>query len=247
MPSPLTTSRVRLRPSTSPALGGAPWRSSTTTRTTPRVWPTRSQETSATLRSRSSSTPRRPTTRSVVQQVADVESGRGLLRRLHAAGGTAARSSSRRAASRRPFISDDGSKDPSFGELAGDSAEGAQVTCPCADPLEVRRPPATSSRACEPSTETGTPARSPPTCSTSRTSSSRRLSELDGDEDIEEVRAHVVEDFQNADGYRGHGQELHLGGDAASSWSGPEDIWVYEWGDAEGNFVSLGPASELIE
>ncbi|MCA1677066.1 MAG: branched-chain amino acid ABC transporter substrate-binding protein, partial [Actinobacteria bacterium] len=35
------------------------------------------------------------------------------------------------------FVTDDGSKDPTFGDTAKDAAEGAYATCPCADPLQI--------------------------------------------------------------------------------------------------------------
>ena len=72
------------------------------------------------------------------------------------------------------------------------------------------------------------------------------LSELNGDEDIEEVRAHVVEYFHNADAIEGVAK-TYTWEDNGEFVGGPEDIWVYEWDEAEGNFVSLGPASDLIE
>ena len=35
------------------------------------------------------------------------------------------------------FMTDDGSKDPTFGDLAGPAADGALASCPCVDPLKI--------------------------------------------------------------------------------------------------------------
>lgn len=55
----------------------------------------------------------------------------------------------------------------------------------------------------------------------------------------------VVEYFQNADGIEGVAKSYTW--EESGEFVGcPGDIWVYEWDDAEGNFVSLGPAAELL-
>ncbi|MGH2826877.1 MAG: branched-chain amino acid ABC transporter substrate-binding protein, partial [Actinomycetota bacterium] len=142
------------------------------------------------------------------------------------------------------FLSDDGSKDPSFGELAGNAAQGAQVTCPCTDPTkqEAAAEFVDGMRA-----EYGEDA--PGTFAADMYDVTNiiieALKELNGDEDIEEVRAHVVEYFQNAEGIEGVAK-TYTWEESGEFVGGPEDIWVYEWDDAEGNFVSLGPAAELL-
>jgi branched-chain amino acid transport system substrate-binding protein len=142
------------------------------------------------------------------------------------------------------FLSDDGSKDPSFGELAGEAAQGAQVTCPCTDPNKQE----TAGSFVEGmGAEYGENA--PGTFAADMFDVTNiiveALKELNGDEDIEEVRAHVVEYFANADGIEGVAK-TYTWEDNGEFVGGPEDIWVYEWDDAEGDFVSLGPASDLI-
>ena len=143
------------------------------------------------------------------------------------------------------FLSDDGAKAPEFGEVAGEAAEGAQVTCPCTDPTQQEGATdfVEGMRA-----EYGENA--PGTFAADMFDVTNiiiaALSELNGDEDIEEVRAHVVEYFHNADAIEGVAK-TYTWEDNGEFVGGPEDIWVYEWDEAEGNFVSLGPASDLIE
>jgi branched-chain amino acid transport system substrate-binding protein len=142
------------------------------------------------------------------------------------------------------FLSDDGSKDPSFGELAGDSAQGAQVTCPCTDPTKQE---SAASFVDGMRSEYGEDA--PGTFAADMYDVTNiiieGLKELNGDEDIEEVRAHIVEYFQKAEGIEGVAKS-YTWEESGEFVGGPEDIWVYEWDDAEGNFVSLGPAAELL-
>jgi branched-chain amino acid transport system substrate-binding protein len=143
------------------------------------------------------------------------------------------------------FLSDDGAKDPSFGELAGDAAEGAQVTCPCADPLQIEGAEDFVTGMQE---EYGDKA--PGTFAADMYDVTNimidALRELNGDEDIEEVRQHVVEYMDSAEGIEGVSKS-YTWDDTGEFEGGPEDIWVYEWSSEEENFVSLGPASELTE
>jgi branched-chain amino acid transport system substrate-binding protein len=143
-----------------------------------------------------------------------------------------------------PFLSDDGAKDPSFGELAGAASEGAQVTCPCTDPLKQE---AATAFVEAHEAEYGEP---PGTFSADMFDVTNLIIEalkgLNGDEAIEDVRAAVIEQFDSADGYQGVAK--------AYSWEDngefegtTADIWVYEWSDEAGDFVSLGPAAELLE
>ena len=143
------------------------------------------------------------------------------------------------------FMSDDGSKDPTFGGLAGAAAEGSLVSCPCVDPLKIdaatefvegmqaefgKNAPGTFAADMYDVTNLAIEA----------------LSTYEGDvEDIEAVRAHVVEFFQNADGEEGVAKS-YAWEDTGEFVGGPEDIWIYEWSNEAENFVSLGPAAELL-
>ena len=142
------------------------------------------------------------------------------------------------------FMTDDGSKDPSFGELAGDASEGALASCPCVDPLKIDAASefVEGMRATYGKNSPGTFAADMYDVTNLVIDA---LKELNGDEAIDEVRAHVVEAFQNAEGYQGIAK-AYTWNDSGEFEGGPEDVWIYEWSNKEGNFVSLGPASELI-
>lgn len=145
-----------------------------------------------------------------------------------------------------PFVSDDGTKDPSFGELVGEGAEGAVVTCPCADPLQID---GAADFVEAMSAEFGENA--PGTFATDMYDVTSlvidALAELNGDEPIEDVRAAVVEFFANADGIQGVAKSYSWS-DVGEFEADPlRDIWIYEWSNEAGNFVSLGPAADLVE
>ena len=144
------------------------------------------------------------------------------------------------------FMTDDGAKDPAFGGLAGGGAEGALASCPCVDPLKVE----TATQFVEGMRdEYGR--NSPGTFAADVYDVTNlvfdALETYEGDvEDIEAVRAHVIEAFQNAEGYEGVAKQ-YAWDDTGEFEGGPEDIWIYEWSEKEENFVSLGPAGELLE
>ncbi len=144
------------------------------------------------------------------------------------------------------FLSDDGSKDPTFGELAGAAnAEGAQVTCPCADPLKIDAAAefVEGMQAEYGKTAPGTFAADVYDVTTMVIEG---LKDYDGDvEDIAAVREFVVSIFDEAN-YEGVAK-TYSWEESGEFVGGPEDIWVYEWSNDEENFVSLGPASDLIE
>ena len=143
------------------------------------------------------------------------------------------------------FLSDDGSKDPTFGDLAGEFAEGAQVTCPCTDPLKQ-----------ESATDFVDGMRgefgknAPGTFAADvydvTTMVIEGLKDYDGDtSDIDAVREFVVNIFKEADGYQGVAK-TYSWEDTGEFKGGPEDIWLYKWSNKAKNFVSIGPAADLI-
>lgn len=143
-----------------------------------------------------------------------------------------------------PFMSDDGALDPGFIEASGKpAAEGVIWSCPCADPLKIEgaadwvdamkqeygeKAPGTFAADMYDVTNIAIEA----------------LKELDGTEDIEEVRAHIVEYFQNAEGIEGIAKGYSWD-DTGEFEGGPEDIWIYE--NKGGEIKSIGPAQELID
>jgi len=143
------------------------------------------------------------------------------------------------------FMSDDGSKDPTFGGLAGDAAEGALVSCPCVDPLKIGAASefVEGMRAEYGKTSPGTFAADMYDVTNLAIEA---LKNYEGDvEDIDAARAHVVDFFGNADGEEGVAKQYSWD-DTGEFEGGPEDIWIYEWDSKAENFVSLGPAAELL-
>ena len=143
------------------------------------------------------------------------------------------------------FMSDDGSKDPTFGGLAGAAAEGSLVSCPCVDPLKIE----TASSFVEGmQAEYGKNA--PGTFAADVYDVTNlaidALESYEGDvEDIDAVRAHIVDAFTNAEGFEGVAKGYSWD-DTGEFEGGPEDVWIYEWSNKDENFVSLGPAAELL-
>jgi branched-chain amino acid transport system substrate-binding protein len=141
------------------------------------------------------------------------------------------------------FISDDGTKDSSFGQLAGQAAEGVQVTCPCVDPLEIEE----AQSFVEGMNETYD--RNPGTFAADAYDATNliaeALAEVDGDTEIEEIRASIVE-FVAGASYEGIAKTYSFT-DTGNLDIGPEGVYIYEWSDEDEDFVSLGPANELIE
>ena len=141
------------------------------------------------------------------------------------------------------FVSDDGSKDNQFGELAGNAAEGAQVTCPCADPAEVEggaefvsgmedaygEPPGTFAAEGYDSVHLIAEA----------------LKDFDADSSIEDVRAGIVDFLHNVDGHQGV-VKAYTFGETGNVDVGPAGIFVYEWSTDANNFVVLGSVDDLV-
>ena len=141
-----------------------------------------------------------------------------------------------------PYMSDDGALDPGYAEGAGDAAEGTLWSCPCADPLKIE-----GAQEWVDSMKEEYGDKAPGTFAADMYDVTNivleGLKELNGDEDIEDVRAHVVETFHNAEGVQGVAKSYGWE-DNGEFMGGPGDIWIYEWkGDG---FESLGPAEELI-
>jgi branched-chain amino acid transport system substrate-binding protein len=141
------------------------------------------------------------------------------------------------------FMSDDGSLDPGFIEGAGDAAAGVLMSCPCADPNKIATAKTWVSEMKEEFGE-----KAPGTFAGDVYDVTKiaieALGELNGDEDIEDVRAAVVEHFKNAEGIEGV-VKSYSWDDTGEFEGGPEDVWIYEFkGDG---FESLGPAQELID
>jgi branched-chain amino acid transport system substrate-binding protein len=142
------------------------------------------------------------------------------------------------------FLSDDGTKDDSFGELAGPAAKGAQVTCPCADPAEV---PGGQEFIDGMQQANGEP---PGTFAAEGFDAVNVLAEglkdFTADDSVEDVRAGLIEYLDGVEGYKGIIKDYTFD-DKGQVEVGPEGIYVYEWSDAEGDFAILGSVDELVK
>jgi branched-chain amino acid transport system substrate-binding protein len=143
------------------------------------------------------------------------------------------------------FMTDDGAKDPTFGDTAKDAADGALASCPCVDPLKVDT---ASAYVDAMKAEYGENA--PGTFAADMTDVSNiaigALAELNGDESIDQVRQAVVDAFDSAEGVEGFAKTYGWS-DVGEFEGGPEDVWIYEWDTKAKNFVSLGAAAELLK
>jgi branched-chain amino acid transport system substrate-binding protein len=179
---------------------------------------------------------------SVVQQVADADPDLVFYGGYSAQAGPLLQQL-RQGGVEATFVSDDGTKDATFGELAGDSAEGAQVTCPCVDPLGIPEAEAFVAGINE------TYDRNPGTFAADAYDATNMVAQVLGEQDagadIEEVRAAIVEGMAGMN-YEGIAKTYQFT-ETGNLDIGPEGIYIYEWSDQEEDFVSLGPASELIE
>jgi len=143
------------------------------------------------------------------------------------------------------YFSVDGAKDPTFGDRAGKFAEGAIVTCACADPLKVEGAQGfvEGMRAEFGEDAPGTFAADVYDVTTFVIDA---LSELNGDEPIAEVRQHVIDHFRNAEDLQGI-TKTYTWDDKGELQADPlEDVWIYEWSSGEENFVSLGRAADEL-
>ncbi|MGH2774881.1 MAG: branched-chain amino acid ABC transporter substrate-binding protein [Actinomycetota bacterium] len=140
------------------------------------------------------------------------------------------------------IVSDDGAKDSTFGEI-GEAVEGLQVTCPCVDPLGIPEAEAFVSGIEE------TYDRAPGTFAADAYDATNlvaeALAEADPEGAIEDVRASVVEYMRGAN-YTGITKTYQFT-ETGNLDAGPEAVYVYEWSTPDEDFVSLGPASDLIE
>jgi branched-chain amino acid transport system substrate-binding protein len=143
------------------------------------------------------------------------------------------------------FMTDDGAKDPTFGQLAGPAADGALASCPCVDPLKLD-----SASAFVQGMQAEYGENAPGTFAADEFDVTNlvidALGTYEGDpEDITAVREHVVRHFDQTEGYEGIAKSYSWT-DEGEFEGGPRDIWIYEWDDKAKNFVSLGPAEELL-
>jgi branched-chain amino acid transport system substrate-binding protein len=142
------------------------------------------------------------------------------------------------------FLSDDGSKDPTFGELAGPAAKGAQMTCPCADPAQIEGGQQFIDGMQE---ANGEP---PGTYAAEGFDTVNLLAEglkdFTADDSVEDIRAGLIEYVDGVEGFQGIVKDYTFD-DVGQVDVGPEGIYVYEWSEAKKNFAILGSVEELVK
>ena len=143
------------------------------------------------------------------------------------------------------FMTDDGSKDPTFGDTAKDAAEGSLASCPCVDPLKVEGA-ADYVTAMQDAYGKNAPGTFAADMSDVTNIAIEALAQLNGDESIEDVRKAVVDYFAAADGIQGVAK-AYAWNDDGEFEGGPDDVWIYKWDTKAKNFLSLGAASDLLK
>jgi branched-chain amino acid transport system substrate-binding protein len=150
----------------------------------------------------------------------------------------------REAGVRAQFVASDRAKDASFGEQAGDAAEGAIVTCPCVDPLAL-----------EGAVEFVDDYRAryneaPRTFAVDLYDMTifvlQALRGLDEDDTMQAARRAVIDFFADAEGLQGAAKTYTWDESGELEAEALTDVWIYEWSEETGDFASLGPVGDLV-
>ncbi|CAN5693132.1 branched-chain amino acid ABC transporter substrate-binding protein [soil metagenome] len=143
------------------------------------------------------------------------------------------------------FFSDDGSKDPAFGDLAKEAAAGSLVTCPCADPTKLP--------AAQAFVDGMTKAydRPPGTFAADGYDAVNLVATILEDQDsgaaATDVRSAIVDGFGSFQAEQGITKQYTFAENGEVEIDPLKDIWIYEWSDKDADFVSIGPAGEAIK
>jgi branched-chain amino acid transport system substrate-binding protein len=168
---------------------------------------------------------------------------------VYYAGGPGARAAQllvelRDAGVQAQLVASERARGPSFGEIAGEAAEGAVVTCPCVDPLAL-----------EDAVEFVNDYRakyneSPRPFAADLYDMTRfvldALRGVDAEEPIESARAAVVGFFEGAETLEGVTGPYTWDDSGELEADASEGVWVYEWSEETGDFASLGPVADLL-
>jgi ABC-type branched-subunit amino acid transport system substrate-binding protein len=65
------------------------------------------------------------------------------------------------------------------------------------------------------------------------------------DDDVIDVREAVLGHLRDLGGYQGITKKYSFS-ETGQVEIGPEGVWIYEWSNKDGDFIAVGPASELI-
>ncbi|MEA2487027.1 MAG: branched-chain amino acid transport system substrate-binding protein [Actinomycetota bacterium] len=142
------------------------------------------------------------------------------------------------------FFSDDGTKDSAFGDLAKTAAEGALVTCPCADPTKL---PAASDFVAAVKAQFN---RNPGTFAADAFDATNlviaALKQENSGDDVTAIRGDIVSNLKGLNAAQGITKTYTFDDNGEAQIDPLKDIWIYKWSDAAKDFVSLGPASQVI-
>lgn len=142
------------------------------------------------------------------------------------------------------FISDDGTKDPAFGDTAGSAANGALVSCPCADPAQA---PAGKSFVKGMESKYNQP---PGTFAAEAFDASnmvfQALKKASASDSVTDIRKQVVDYFDGVQGYQGIVKSYTFNSHG-NVVVGPSGIFLYRWSPAEKNFKILGSVQDLTK
>lgn len=143
------------------------------------------------------------------------------------------------------FFSDDGSKDPTFGDLAKGAAAGVLATCPCADPLKI---PAAKSFVSGMKSEFNKP---PGTYAADAFDAVNlvveALKKQDSGASVPDIRTAIVDYFGSVQNFQGLTKSYTFDDTGQVEIDPLKNIWIYQWDDKAGTFLSLGPAGEAAK
>ncbi|MFN2593407.1 MAG: branched-chain amino acid ABC transporter substrate-binding protein [Actinomycetota bacterium] len=142
------------------------------------------------------------------------------------------------------FFSDDGTKDSAFGGLAKTAAEGALVTCPCADPTKL--PAASDFVDAIKAKFNRTPGAFAADAFDATNLIIASLKQESSSDDVTAIRGDIVSYLQGLNAAQGITKTYTFDDKGEVVVDPLKDIWVYKWSDAAKDFVSIGPASQVI-
>lgn len=143
------------------------------------------------------------------------------------------------------FVSDDGTKDATYGGLAKEAASNTYVTCPCADATKL---PAAKSFVSGVKSQYN---RLPGTFAADGFDSVNLVAGIIKDQDssasIESIRSAIVQGLHGLKAEPGITKSYTFAANGEVEIDPLKDIWIYKWDDSAKDFVSEGPAGEVIK
>jgi branched-chain amino acid transport system substrate-binding protein len=141
------------------------------------------------------------------------------------------------------FMSDDGSKDPSFGDLAKAAAAGSYVTCPCVDPTKL---PAAQSFVTGVKAQYGRVGTFEADAFDATNLIINELKKQNGDASATDIRSALVSGLHGLHAAQGIAKSYTFQSDGNLVVDPLKDIWIYKWSTSAKDFTSLGPAGKVM-